>query len=1370
MYKQVSDLKDLIFGKGKTKQKQTKQQKMASYQIPAPSPMSLSGDVVANWKEFEEAWTDYEIATELKGKLKKADGTADSAGEQLVAATLCSILGSEARKVLNSLPAMTIEKRKNPAEILKALKGYFLPKRNVLYERFVFNSATQKTGENIDEFVLRLRQLADSCEFGVLHDELIRDRIVIGTTDTASRERILRMRPVPTLNQVIDDLKAAEATRSQKAAISGAANDVDHIQPRSRPRRSKSKNTIKKRHDRSLSRKKAKPSEKCRYCGKDFDHKRDRCPARNAKCSNCKKMGHFAVVCQSAHADEISDSTDDIFLDFVIDETEDNTGEFWSAQLRLDGKATTFKLDSGSKITVIGDQTPWLDKSKMVKCKNHFRGPGGISLSHKMIGVMPNMTIDCETGQLTEDVYVMANQTKNLLSKRAIHILKLLTPNPLVVQNIMEDTPDFRKEFPKLFQGLGRLKENYTIKTTEDATPICLYTARKVPHPLLPEVEKALNEMERKGVISPVDEPTDWCSGMVVAPKKNGKVRICVDLTVLNKAVRREVHPMASVDDNLAKLRGGKVFTKLDANSGFWQIPLDPASRLLTTFIAPGGRYCFNRLPFGISSAPEIFQRTMSKILRDMDGVICHMDDILIHAPNKKLHDDRVREVLRKLEQAGLTLNEKCEFGKQKITFLGHIVSGDGISADPEKTRSIQAFPAPTNVTELQRFMGMCNQLAKFLPNLSEVNEPIRQLLKKDRLWIWDSPQEKAFKRIKEMLMSTEVLAHYDPRRPTIVAADASNYGVGAVLLQEDETNNRRPICYASRSLTETEKNYAVIEKEALAATWACDKFRDYILGTEFTIETDHRPLVPLLSSTDLSKLPARILRFRLRMMRFAPTVKYVQGKKQTTADALSRAPTQKPTERDLILVEETEQFKDSVVQNIPSTDRTLDGIREAQKSDAICSQIREYITEGWPPVAPNNPLLIQYHNNSHRFTINEDLLMFDTRLVIPQALQLKVLDQIHSGHLGITKCKARALQTVWWPSIMAQVEALCRKCQTCKLHMDEKVEPLLALAPPREIWERVGTDLFEFQKKQYLLLVDYGSRWIDFKELKNTSSKEVIKCLSEIFSTHGTPKIVISDNGPQYASEEFASFAAEWGFNHVTSSPRYPKCNGEAERAVRTAKNILAKNSNPYLGLLAYRSAPIYNGRSPSQLLMSRHLRNTLPMAPTKLQPEIQNREEILKKEEEYKRKYTENHDRRHKVIQLPVLSPGDKVLVRDQGKYGEVVEKTNTPRSYRVTMDHSGNTIRRNRSALVHTGEDSHSPNARKENDSQRDLRRSPPPPFPSFDQNSNEPFEPNSEMTKTESPAKVSTDSNQRSHSGQTRSGRLVKFNMKPDMHYY
>jgi len=210
---------------------------------------------------------------------------------------------------------------------------------------------------------------------------------------------------------------------------------------------------------------------------------------------------------------------------------------------------------------------------------------------------------------------------------------------------------------------------------------------------------------------------------------------------------------------------------------------------------------------------------------------------------------------------------QECEFSQGRLKFLGHIVDAQGVHADPEKTHAIGHFPTPTTVTELQRFMGMVNQLGKFVPGLADISAPLRQLLRKDIAWHWDEAQQRAFQRVKEKLASPEILAHYNPNCQTVIAADASSTGLGAVLLQTQDNGQRRPICYISRSLSDAERNYAVIEKETLTLTWARERLEEYVLGLRFTLETDHKPLVQLLTTTGLSKLPPRILRFRLRMM-----------------------------------------------------------------------------------------------------------------------------------------------------------------------------------------------------------------------------------------------------------------------------------------------------------------------------------------------------------------------------------------------------------------------------------------------------------------------------------------------------------------------
>ena len=330
---------------------------------------------------------------------------------------------------------------------------------------------------------------------------------------------------------------------------------------------------------------------------------------------------------------------------------------------------------------------------------------------------------------------------------------------------------------------------------------------------------------------------------MVVVPKSNGKVRICVDLTKLNESVCRENHPLPEIDALLGEIGQSKVFTKLDANSGFWQQKLANESQVLTTFLTPFGRYCYQRMCFGLKSAPGVFQRKMQTELQGIEGVICIMDDVLIHEKSQAEHDERLDLVLTRLNKANVTLNpDKCEFSKPKLKFAGYLISSKGIQIDPEKTEAIEKMERPRNVSDLRRFLGMVNHLQKFITNLAEKTKPLRDLLSAKNEWYWGQAQDQAFCELKHNLTQAPVLAQYRPDRETIIASDSSRFGLGAVIFQIQESGARLPIAYASRALTGTESRYAVIEQEALGVTWAVEKFSNYVLGKDIVIETDHKP------------------------------------------------------------------------------------------------------------------------------------------------------------------------------------------------------------------------------------------------------------------------------------------------------------------------------------------------------------------------------------------------------------------------------------------------------------------------------------------------------------------------------------------------
>ena len=444
--------------------------------------------------------------------------------------------------------------------------------------------------------------------------------------------------------------------------------------------------------------------------------------------------------------------------------------------------------------------------------------------------------------------------------------------------------------------------------------------------------------MEQLDVIEPVDEPTEWCSPIVVVPKADGRVRICVDLTRLNQAVRREVYQMPTVEETLGSLTEGSVFSKLDANSGCHQIVLNPESAKLTTFITPFGRYMFKRLPFGISSAPEHFQKRMDKELSGIEGVKCRMDDILIIGKDQAEHDKRLKQVLDRLVERKLTLNlEKCLFSQSRLQYLGQIIDSDGIRKDPSKIKAITDMAEPQNIADLRRFLGLVNHLMKFCPNLAEKTKPLRDLLKKESAWVWDTAQQEAFQQLKVDMASDQVLALYDPEKETVVSSDASSFGLGAVLMQKQPSGKMRPVAYASKSMTETERRYAQIEKEALAITWALEHWAEFLIGMRFKVETDHKPLIPLFSTKLIDELPVRIQRFRMRLMRFDFAIAHVPGKLLYTADSLSRSPQEGKAQEPKSwndLHDEVECYVNAVLVTPPASDQRLDEIRSELKSD----------------------------------------------------------------------------------------------------------------------------------------------------------------------------------------------------------------------------------------------------------------------------------------------------------------------------------------------------------------------------------------------------------------------------------------------------
>ena len=980
--------------------------------------------------------------------------------------TLIYTMGCKAEEIFSSFNLSSGDAKKFNV-VCERFKSYFEPKKNIIFKRALFNMRVQEEGESVDNFITALHSLAADCEYGSLKDELIRDRIVVGIKDPRVSER-MQLDSQLTLSSAMELVKHKERIQSQQDIIRHDMKKQLTVEKVTAVRGGE-----KNRSGPSYSGKKWN----CFSCGSTRKHSKDQCPAKGQKCRQCGKIGHYAIRCkntgkQNFKVNQVQVPDNKIKQEDLSDEyyflgtvSENNFSDEWFVDIVLNGEEKSFgsykfKIDSGTSVSCVPTQLYVKEMGELLKPSLPLVGASGQVLQCE--GYV-NLIMSYKQAQVKHQIYFVHGLDKCLLGRPAINSLELLKR----VNEVQPKTNKFKEDYPQLFTGLGCMKGEYSLTVKDDAQPFSVAAPRRVPLPLLSEVKQELDKMVQNEVIKPITEPTEWCAPMVVIPKPSGKVRICGDFVELNKSIIRERFELPTVDATLAKLSGAQVFTKLDANSGFYQIKLNQESAKMTTFITPFGRYCYHRLPMGISSAPEYYMRRMAQITDSLPGVLCLMDDICVFGETQEQHDERLRNLLVLLCEEGVTLNdEKCCFGVSSLKYLGYVVDAHGVHPDPDKVEAIEKFSPPTDVKGIRRFLGMVNQLAKFVPNIADKTKPLRELLSKNIVWTWSEVHEAAFRNLKSILKSADVLAHYDVNKDVILSADSSSYGLGAVLYQRHGTEHR-PVAYASRSLLPAETRYATIEKESLAIAWACGHFEQYLVGKHFLVQTDHRPLLSVLKSKRLDELSPRLQRFKLKLLRYSFDITYVPGAKQVVPDAMSRAPV-KGSEAEgqaAIHVQEVDSFCVGILRSLPITDIQLTRVQTEQLADPVCKTVIDYCTSSWPEKANLPSEQIQYYSVKDDLCVVEGILFKGTRLVIPSKLRLEMLSRIHQGHQGLIKSLSRARQTVWWPSITSHIKNFLDACDTCCRLREPQREPMLSSETPSYAWQRVACDFYIFME-----------------------------------------------------------------------------------------------------------------------------------------------------------------------------------------------------------------------------------------------------------------------------------------------------------------
>jgi hypothetical protein len=1072
--------------------------------LPPPAPLQLSGGNLAeNWKRFRQKFDVYMAAT-----------GGDQKEDRVKTSILLHVIGEEAVEVYNTFtwdvldnanpPVLIPDQEHKLAIVLRKFEEYCLPKQNLVFEMHRLVTCKQQPGMTIDQYVTLLKTRAKTCELGELHNRMVMTQLVTGILDNSVREKLLRM-PDLSLTRAVDICKAAETVKIQanelkvEPVVANAGEVMSIKETRARPSnynksspRSQQKSTVPNG---------SKPSS-CRQCGYTHTGKGS-CPAIGKTCARCQGRNHFAKVCRtrevnfvdsSVDTPENADNLDQSDEHFIIDSILVNNvsavnSQDWIELLHVNGSILPVKLDTGAQTNLLSekDLQRLQMRPKIHAANTKLEGYYGSAIP--VVGKCLTR-VQLRGKSYSVQFIVVAGEAPALLGRNACEKLGLVKRIRVVdkpICNILDQYPD-------LFDGLGCLPGEVNISLRPDAEPV-VDTCRNIPFKMEEPLKEELKRMQDAGIIEPINEPTEWVHAMHAVYKPNGQLRVCLDPRYLNGAIRREHFKMPTREQITAKFAGCKFFSKFDATKGFWQLKLTEESSRLCTFITPFGRFRYLRLPFGISCAPEIYHRTVYNMFSHIAGVETSMDDICIGGKTREEHDHRVKQVLDICRQQGLKLNrEKCQVGVQEMVFLGDVISDKGLRPDPCKVRAVKEFPTPTRQEDLQRFLGMVKYLGRFLEDLSKQTYNLRSLLKKGVRWVWLDVHQREMDNLKNLICSKPILQFYNPDLPIRITTDASIKGLGAVL-QQKHGEDWKPVAYASRSITDAESRYATIEKETLAIEFACTRFHQYIFGQKVEIETDHKPLVAIFSKS-LNDCPARIQRMRLKLQKYHLELMYTPGVKLVAADTLSRGPLAEygsegekgqPVDiQDVHVVvqalslapvwspldenreEEIEAHHNGLLSKMPITDRKRLLMKQETAKDPVLQQLEVLISQGWPMEKGDCPRdLLPYWNYRDEMVIADGLILKGMRIVVPTSLREEMLAKIHTGHLGMEKCKRRARAVMFWPKMNSEIDHLVRNCSVCLRYKPaQQPEPLHPHPIPTRPFEKTGADLCAINNK----------------------------------------------------------------------------------------------------------------------------------------------------------------------------------------------------------------------------------------------------------------------------------------------------------------
>lgn len=1202
---------------------------------------------------------------------------------------LLSLLENNTYKILRSLIHPDLPHEKTYEVLCETLKDRFGKVTAAFKERIKFESAKQEPAEGVRQWYTRVRNLATTCEFRNL-EEMVLNKFVCAMKKGRTQNRICeesvdtgiqRLLQIAVLREESEAAEEDEHHDSIKWLARGGSSGnkltksnwtpnrgTTTTSDRSEPKDSR-RNIIRQGGQDYWQRQQRRttrwPNVKnvnnidCKHCG-GRHHNNQKCKFEKAECYNCHKIGHLSKICRNTNNSrvtnyytEISDVpiynvsfTKPIIIDLIVNKI-----------------PLSFELDTGSGLSIISEESykSNFKNIKIIKTKLNFKGFTGESI--KTLGYI-NVNVQFKNDSNSLKLFIVNKGRTSLLGRDFLNLFKIAI-DIYHIKSKIHTVAELTEKYKSIFDGKLGCYKNSKIRINIDKSfrPV-FHKPRPIPFAYRTVIDKELDKLQQLKIITPM-ESNDWGTPLVPVLKGDGKIRICGDYKVtLNQCVEANQYPLPRIEELLAALSNGEEFSKVDLSRAYNQIELDEESSRMCAWSTHRGIYKVNRLPFGISIASGIFQSTMDRLLQGTKGTICYLDDILVTGKNREEHMENLENLFKILEDNNLKVRlNKCEFFKKQISYLGFLISKEGLQKNMEKCEAIVKAPQPKNLTELRAFCGLVNFYGKFIPNLASIMRPMYELLLSNARFEWQQEQDEAFRQIKTIMISDTILVHYNPEVPVILDTDASLEGISGVLQHRFKDGSIKPIAFYSRSLTQAEKNYSVIDREALAIFSAVRKFNQYLLGRKFVIRTDHKPLLAIFGEKrSIPQMAAsRMQRWAIYLANFSYEINYIKGTDNGAADAISRLPL--PEKENM---EDQMSYLNFIIQdNFPMEVKRV--VKETRR-DPILAKVHDLINTGWPYKVEEE--LKTYHTKQNELTTEEKIVMWGHRVVIPTSMRKGILCELHSGHLGIVKTKALARSYVWWPNIDKDIENLVKGCKACLLQRDnpEKV-PLTPWNRPNRPFERIHIDLCgPIKGKQFLIVLDAYSKWVEAFAMDSTTSEKTIALLKQTFARFGIPEMIVSDNGTQFTSEEFAMFRKRNGIKHYTTAPGNPATNGAAENAVKTFKRSFKaaladeRNSNTDLNTLMQRFLMNYRniehnttGEPPTKLMFGRKIRSQMDL----IKPS---------QTKSYERKIEQqkiNSGGRRRID----LAIGDKIMIRDysnpnkkQWKPAEIIKRMGT------------------------------------------------------------------------------------------------------------